>query len=197
MSTTLHQPTVTARKPDARWRRISRRMLRVTERGFALFGLMVAVYLLFFNLSVVVSPSMKPTLQGTNIRDGDYVLTERVTWRLRELRRWEVITFLNDEGIRVMKRVAGLPGESVRWSEGEFSVDGRPVELPASLDKKYLRAGNLADGNPVSCGDGYYVLGDDSRDSDDSRYNPPVSADRVLGHAWLVVWPKARIGRVK
>ena len=57
---------------------------------------------------------------------------------------------------------------------GQLVIDGREVACPASLDIKYLRFGNLIEGKPIPCGDGYYVLGDDLKDSDDSRFNGPV-----------------------
>src|SRR5262245_38096902 len=172
--------------------------LRWIERGFAAFGAIVAFYWLTMDVSVVISPSMSPTLQGTNPDDGDCVVTEKISRWFRAPRRWEVITFINDAGDKRMKRVAGLPGESVQMpSPGELLIDGRSVNCPPPLERKYLRFGNLTDGKPVPCGNGYYVLGDDLKDSDDSRFNGPVPANRIIGRAWLIIWPRQRIGWVK
>ncbi|MGD9649044.1 MAG: S26 family signal peptidase [Pirellulales bacterium] len=55
----------------------------------------------------------------------------------------------------------------------------------------------MTEGKPFACGDGYYVLGDDSKDSDDSRFNGPVPTDDVLGRPWLILWPRDRAGRVR
>jgi signal peptidase I len=49
----------------------------------------------------------------------------------------------------------------------------------------------------VPCGDGYYVLGDELKDSDDSRFNGPVPARRVMGRACRVVWPWKRAGWIR
>src|SRR5690242_18106932 len=97
-----------------RWRKMTRRLLRWSERCFAILGLLAVLYVLMFDISTIISPSMSPTLRGTNIDNGDRVLTEKVSYRFRNPRRWEVITFLNNEGQRVMKRVIGLPGETVQ-----------------------------------------------------------------------------------
>ena len=143
---------------------------------------------------------MSPTLQGTSIDNGDRVVTEKVSRWFRRPRRWDVITFINPNGDKLMKRVAGLPGENVQMrSRSELLIDGRPIEVPPSLDPqhKYLRLGNLMDRGPVPCGDGYYVLGDDLKDSDDSRFNGPVDAHRVIGRAWLITWPYSRLGWVR
>jgi signal peptidase I len=171
--------------------------MRWIVRGLALFGATVAIFWLTMDVSVVVSPSMHPTLQGTDVDTGDRVITEKLSLWFRKPRRWEVITFTNSAGEKRMKRVAGLPGESVQMLvPGELLIDGERIDIPSSLHRKYLRYGNLSDGKPVACGEGYYVLGDDLKDSDDSRFNGPTSANRILGRAWLIVWPFTRLGFV-
>ena len=177
---------------------LARGALRWAEHGFALFGLLVAIWWLTFDVSIITSPSMTPALQGTSVDNGDRVFTEKVSYYFRAPRRWEVITFFTPEGEKRMKRVAGLPGENVQMTrQGKLVIDGRPIELPASVDVKYLAYGNLTEGKPVPCGDGYYVLGDDLKDSDDSRFNGPLAPDAIVGRAWLILWPKERIGWVR
>ena len=99
-------------------RSLARGAFRWTVRGLAFFGALVALYWLTLDLSTIVSPSMSPTLQGTCIDDGDRVLTEKISYRFRSPRRWEVVTFLNSAGEKRMKRVVGLPGERVDVSVG-------------------------------------------------------------------------------
>lgn len=176
----------------------TRRAFRWLERVFALFGVLCLLYVLTVDLSIVTSPSMSPTLQGKNVDDGDRVVTEKVTRWFRQPRRWEVIVFTRDDGVQLMKRVAGLPGESVQLSKDRrLLIDGKPVEMPPGLNQKYLRFGNLFEGKPIPCGDGYYVLGDDLKDSDDSRFNGPVKPSRLIGRAWLIVSPWNRFGFVR
>jgi signal peptidase I len=180
-----------------RWRVFTRKLFCVAERLLAVVGLVTVVYFLFFEVSVIVSPSMAPTLKGTSVKDGDWVLTEKPTLWLREPRRWEVITFMREDHQRAMKRVVALPGEEIALPpKSPLLVDGQPVELPIPTEMNYLRYGNLAASKPVACGDGYYVLGDDVRDSDDSRFNGPVRRDQVIGRAWLIIWPLSRFGFV-
>ncbi len=178
--------------------RLARGAWRLAERGFAIFGLLVALWWLTLDVSIITSPSMTPALQGTSLDNGDHVLTEKISYWFRKPRRWEVITFFTPEGDKRMKRVAGLPGEHVQMTrQGKLVIDGRQVDVPKSVDVKYLSYGNLTEGKPVPCGDGYYVLGDDLKDSDDSRFNGPLAADAIIGRAWLILWPKASFGWVK
>lgn len=175
-----------------------RRLLRWAERGLAAFGALVIVYWLTLDFSVVVSPSMQPTLQGMDVETGDRVVTEKLSYWFRQPRRWEVITFITSAGEKRMKRVVGLPGETVQMpARGELAIDGKRIALPPMLNVRYLRFGNLMDVKPVPCGDCYYLLGDDLKDSDDSRFNGPTPAAQVCGRAWLIVWPWSRAGFVK
>ena len=189
---------------------IGRKALRWSEHCLAVLGGLLLAYHLLFDISVVTSGSMAPTLTGSSPEDGDWVLTEKLTFRLRGPRRWEVVTFHMD-GMQVMKRVVGLPGEKVameveRGPDGKpvrgleasaVLVDGRPVERPRTLEAiRYFAIGKLHAGRTVEAGRGYVVLGDDSRDSWDSRWEPPVDEDEIVGRAWLRVWPPSRIGFV-
>ncbi len=109
------------------------RALRLGEHALAAMGALFLVYHLFFELSVVVSPSMSPTLQGTGPQNGDWVLMERASYLVRKPHRWEVVAFRNSYGTPVMKRVVGLPGEDVSLSDGEILINGAVTQRPASL----------------------------------------------------------------
>ena len=173
---------------------VRRRVFRSLERALAVVGAVALVYHTLFHVSVVISDSMAPTLRG-NSTEGDYVLTERVTYRLRAPRRWEVIMFPEPElQVQVMKRVVGLPGETVALDQKTqtFAINGAAVARPKSLMAiKYFEYGSLAKGQSAAAGDGYYVLGDYSSDSQDSLWIGPVTPDRIQGRRWLVVWPRS------
>ena len=187
-----------AAKP-ALLRRSAGWLFRQAVRFFALFGVLSAVYLTCFDCSRITSESMEPTLQGSDWETGDRVLTEKVTYWFRRPRRWEVITFRATDGRVIMKRVVGLPGEHVRMlSGGQIVIDGKEVPMPPELAfLEYFPFGNLTRDKPdAACGDGYFVLGDYSRDSDDSRFNGPVAPERLSGRAWLILGPSGRRGFV-
>ena len=180
--------------PPGRVRRALRWIPRKAEHVFAAIGVAFVIYCIGFDISVMASGSMAPTLQGTSTENGDHVLTEKVSYWFRRPWRWEVITFRNSEGLQVMKRVVGLPGEMVSLKDGEVLVDGQPVRRPRALGfLKYYAFGNLHQGKAAPCGAGYYVLGDDSRDSQDSRFEGPIDPEQIRGRAWLVVRPLSRV----
>lgn len=187
-----------ARCTTRRGRGLARRLARWAENLLAVFGAMVLVYWCCFDYSIMVSESMAPTLQWTpTTRDG--VLTERVSYRFRTPRRWEVIAFRNDAGIQVMKRVIGLPGETVRMlGENRILIDGEEIRAPQYLEHlRYIPDGDLRDGQEFPCGEGYFVLGDHTIDSDDSRFVGTVSPESITGRPWLIVQPASRFGFIR
>lgn len=172
------------------------RVWRSVVNAFAIVGVMFFVYHTCFHLSVVSSNSMYPTLLGNSLYNGDTVLTERITYRFRKPRRWETVLFLDEFNVQVMKRVVGLPGETVALKDLDtVLINGQPMAKPDSLKTlKYYSYGNLTAGRPAQSGDGWYILGDDSRDSQDSRFTGPLKWERVRGRPWMVVWPPSRAG---
>ena len=119
--------------PHSAFRNGLLRLFRWSRNVFAVIGFVFVVFKLCFELTVIVSESMSPTLQGSSYETGDWVLTEKVTYRLRRPRRWEVIAFRQKDGTRVMKRVAGLPGEYVSMRKHTVVIDGKPVAQPSEL----------------------------------------------------------------
>lgn len=172
--------------------------LRRLERVFAVIGLTLVLFHATLVSSIIVSPSMSPTLMGNSWYDGDRVLTERVSYWFRRPRRWEVVTYRRQDGMLVMKRVVGLPGEQLQLRpKGELVINGTPISRPAALSQlHYIPVSLVFEDKTVDCGKGYFVLGDDSMDSDDSRFEGPIPPNWIVGRSWLIMQPWSRFGWV-
>ena len=163
----------------------------------AVVGLFSLVFHGLFDLTPIVSNSMAPTLRGDGAAGSDLLLAEKLSYRLRRPARWEIIQFRNKDGNWVAKRIVGLPGETIAMRERDVLINGQVIKPPASLAfLRYYAFGSLSNGRSVECKDGYFVLGDDSRDSCDSRYEGVVRPDEIRGRAWLIVRPLSRLGFV-
>lgn len=136
----------------------------------------------------VAGTSMQDTLKA-----GDVALVTRFDYRRDGPRRGDVVQCVFPvRGDTYIKRVIGLPGEAIRFSDGVLTVDGQPVEEPYISSftgdyEAYLDAGE------------YLVLGDNRADSYDSRMADmgPLGADAFLGRARFILWPPGRIGPVR
>ncbi len=101
-------------------------------------------------------------------------------------RRGEIIVFRypDDPTQDFVKRVVGLPGETVEVRRGLVYVDEETLSEP------YLASRDRSSSDEVELGPGeYYVLGDNRRNSRDSRSWGPVPEDNILGKVWLIYWP--------
>jgi signal peptidase I len=185
------QPTVLCR-----WLRWG---LRLSKTGLAIFGAAALIYFSCFEVTRIASGSMAPTLRGEDWKTGDLVLSEKVSFWFRTPRRWEVVSILSRAHGPVMKRVVGLPGEKIQMLRGgRIFIDGEEIFPPEELSfLRYFVFGNLCADAVVDCGAGYYVLGDDSRDSDDSRFNGPIASADVTGRPWLILAPREHRGLVR
>lgn len=154
------------------------------------------VYLLILQPHKIKGDSMQP-----NFPDGEFLLADKVTYRLRTPKRGDVIVFqapvAPDE--EYIKRIIGLPGENVKILGGKVYINDK------LLDESYLKStlvtgpGNFAkEGEEIKVPSNYFfVLGDNRPASSDSRSWGFVPFKSINGKAWIVYWPPERTGFVK
>jgi signal peptidase I len=150
--------------------------------------LAAALWLFVFQVSVVSGHSMDP-----NLEPGDRLVVDKLGYRWSSIHRFDVVVFEcpMQSGIDYVKRVVGLPGETVELRGGELFVDGEPVEQDFAFEDDGCWFG------PVSVPEGqYFVLGDNRPRSRDSRtFDPPGVPKRLVkGVARFRVYPLSRAG---
>ena len=142
--------------------------------------------------SVVDGSSMNPTLT-----DRDNVLVNRVTYAFSEPQRFDIVVFelKSEPGTFYIKRVIGLPGETVTIRDGEVYINGARLEGDVYGNAPVRRPGRAAEG--VTLGEGeYFVMGDNRNNSLDSRFNEPGSIQKhqLIGKVLLRIWPLSSFG---
>jgi len=141
--------------------------------------------------------SMRPTLI-----EGDRILVSKFIYKFKEPKRGDVIVFISPEDKKkdFIKRLVGLPNEKIQISNGTILVNNNPVEESSALKKQhYYNRGNFGvEGQSITVpNDAYFVLGDNSISSRDSRYWGFMPKKYLLGKAFLIYWPPNRIGLIK
>lgn len=174
-------------EPAAGSRSLAREGLEIGLMALLLFG---AIRFVSQNY-VIERESMQPTLHS-----GDMVLVNKLGYRLGfGPVRGDVVVFhaWPQAGEKdFVKRVVGVPGDSVSVREGHVEIDGVPVEEPYLIG-----AETTPDSGPIVLGpDDYYVMGDNRSNSVDSRAYGPLPRDRIVGKAWITYWPLAAMGAI-
>jgi len=158
--------------------------------GIALF-VAILVRTFFLAHSQVEGESMINTLHP-----GDRVFVNKMSYRLHDPNRGDVVVlheFQGSGGERdLIKRVIGLPGETIEMSDCVVYIDGLALDEPY-LDAQVVTPSNCgADFDPVEVRDDHvYVLGDNRPGSSDSRQLGQISEDDLVGRAFVVFWPKS------
>lgn len=158
----------------------------------------------------IPSQSMEPTLEV-----GDRVLVNKVVLRFRDPHRGEVIVFENPQAVEpdrnplsafwnwfteglgfasnpekdFIKRVIGLPGETIEVNRGKVFINSKPIDEP------YLHSQeDLSDFGPFKVPPGqFFMMGDNRANSQDSRSTlGPIPKDKIVGKAFIVLWPPSR-----
>jgi signal peptidase I len=137
----------------------------------------------------VEGESMLSTLQ-----DGDRVLVNRLSYRLHDPRRGDVVVLKRFDGNAterdLIKRVIGLPGETVEVRSCVVYIDDQELKEPYLDPAIQQRDGCGSDQAPIQVPeDSVFVLGDHRGKSSDSRAFGPVAEDFLIGRAFVIIWP--------
>ena len=157
----------------------------------------VAIALFVDNFLIVNAQIPSGSMENT-IMTGDRVVGNRLSYLTKDPERYDIIIFKypDDESQLFIKRIIGLPGETVKIRDGHIYIDGSSEPLEDVETKEYM-VGNYG---PYTVPEGcYFVMGDNRNDSKDSRYwiNPYVSKDKILGKAVFRYWPITEMKTIK
>ena len=168
--------------------------------GALVVALVVKTFL--FQAFFIPSASMEPTLKV-----GDRVLVNKLSYDAHDVNRGDVVVFklapedVAADGISdLIKRVIGLPGDTIETRSGSVYVNDRLLEEPYLPDG--TRTGDSENGNnpgidrQVVPKGTVFVMGDNRGNSHDSRYpdRGPIPIDSIVGRAFVLIWPPGDIG---
>ena len=154
----------------------------------AIGGAIVLAFLLvrYGITKTTADASMEPTLQ-----EGDRILVDRLRYRIFKPKRNDVIVFCQDDdperkdACYNIKRVVGLPGETVQIKNGGIYINGEEMTEKVAVDRMMISG--LATYEVKLADDEYFVLGDARNSSEDSRYAAigNVKKSQIIGYAWI------------
>lgn len=158
-----------------------------------IFEMMIGgVIVIFLAFVIVYSVGMRTSVVGDSMEpmlyNGQEILMNRVVYRLSSPKRGDVIVFLpngNQNSHYYVKRVVGLPGETIQIQDGSVYIDGVLLEEDESFDKM-IDAG-IAQNELTLALDEFFVLGDNRNSSEDSRSGNigAVKKEDIIGEAWF------------
>lgn len=182
------------RKKDVNFPLLKEIFSWIIEIAIVLMMAFVLVYFIGMRTSVV-GQSMSETLEN-----GDQILVNRFMYKVIGPKANDVIVFLpngNEKSHYYVKRVIGVPGDTVQIKNGRIYVNG--TEFTEKVDVASIEDAGLA-ADAVTLGDDkYFVLGDNRNNSEDSRYANigNIKREYIIGKAWFVISTGDRFGFIK
>ncbi len=158
-------------------------------------SIFIVVYLFLMQPHQVKGNSMFPTYH-----DGEYLMTDKVTYKFREPKRGDIVVFKApvNEDFDFIKRVIAVPGDKILIKDGEVYVNGEMLNEVYLPDEYDTRGGRfLREGVEADVPEGTYIcIGDNRGHSSDSREWGPVPMENIVGRVFFRYWPFNRFGLV-
>lgn len=162
--------------------------------------LLYIVLIIAFTWFVVTFVGQRTEVSGssmeTTLSDKDQLIVDKMTYRFRDPKRYDIVVFpyQYQDNTYYIKRIIGLPGETVQILSGMVYIDG--MRLDEHYGNEIMENPGIAE-EPLTLGeDEYFVLGDNRNNSSDSRASDVGLIHRkdLIGRAWIRVWPLSQIG---
>lgn len=160
------------------------------------FIIIFSIRYFLFKPFYVKGASMEPTFF-----EHEYLIIDELTYRFQEPKRGDVVVFRppNQSREYYIKRIVGLPGETLKFVEGEVIIFNEENPKGLKLDESmYLQTDEKPQETVVLklSTDEFFVLGDNRLVSSDSRRFGPIKRGAIVGRTWLRGWPIDRVGLI-
>ena len=167
--------------------------------GWLVYIVIVVIIAWGFVTFVAQRTQVSGSSMETTLSDGDQLIVDKISYQFREPERFEIIVFpyQYEAGTYYIKRIIGLPGETVQILDGSVYINGEKLE--EHYGNEVMEEAGIA-AEPVTLGvDEYFVLGDNRNQSEDSRFADMgnVKLEDIEGKVWAVLSPSDHRGLVK
>lgn len=183
----LAGPEPTTTDAESRAGRSGLRLLREIAETVLLTVVIFALINFATGRFRIEGPSMNP-----NLSEGQYLIINKLVYKLHEPARGDIIVFHHprNSGRDLIKRIIGLPGETVEIRQGQVYIDDAVL-----MEPYVLHPGRYSVRYELEL-DQFFVLGDNRPNSDDSHNWGVLEKDKIVGKAWISYWPPDNWGGV-
>lgn len=169
-------------------------MKRETIKELIIYGSIILAIILIRTF-VITPVRVNGTSMYSTLDDGEIMILNKLDYKFNDINRFDIVVVKTDSN-KIIKRVIGLPGETIRYVDNTLYINDKKIDEPYLKDKtEDFDLQELGyDKIPDDC---YFVLGDNRDNSSDSRIIGPVKKSQIEGSASLVLFPFKSAGIVK
>ena len=184
-------------------RRREQRRKNVKEIISTILYLVILFAAVYFILQYVGQRTVvRGDSMDTTLSDGQNLIMDKISYRFQEPQRYDIVIFPGPEEYGkhpyYIKRIIGLPGETVQIKKGKVYIDGKKLKSDIYGITKRIDEPGIAEEPLTLEDDEYFCLGDNRPVSYDSRYEEvgPVHRSEIIGKVWIRIWPLSKFGKV-
>ena len=149
--------------------------------------LLIVIIVLILKCYVFSTILVNGTSMENTLHDNDFMIINKIGIKINPIKRFDIVVIERPDD-KLIKRIIGLPGETVEYKNNKLYINGK--EVTDNYGKN-----ETSDFGPIKLEDNqYYVLGDNRTVSIDSRYIGPINKNKILGKANLILYPFNRFG---
>ncbi len=152
--------------------------------------LLIILFIILVRTYVVTPVRVSGSSMANTLKNGEILLLNKFEYRFSDIKRFDIVV-VKAHKERIIKRVIGLPGETLKYENGILYINDKMIEenYLDEVTKDFTYEGKI----PDEC---YFVMGDNRDDSLDSRYFGCFPKKDILGHASFVLFPFAKFGKL-
>lgn len=177
------------------WERFRGYFIEFFETAVVVLAVFALIHLFVAQIHKVSGNSMIPTL-----RNGDYLITEKISYRFGNPRKGDIIVLKNprDESQDFIKRIIATPGDTIKVEKNSVFINNQAVNEPYLPSNTLTRQGAfLREDSEIRVGaNQYFVFGDNRSHSSDSREWGPVTREEIVGRAFFRYLPIQSLGPI-
>ncbi|PIZ65889.1 signal peptidase I [Candidatus Roizmanbacteria bacterium CG_4_9_14_0_2_um_filter_39_13] len=171
-------------------------IMEIMETVVFVGSLFIVIYLFILQPNQIKGASMEPTFYN-----GNYIFTSKITYKMRAPHRGDVVVFHSPKNhdIEFIKRIIGLPGDTVLIEDNELYVNGKQIPEQYISEKTTLVPGSFAqNGVPIIVPEEQvFVMGDNRPRSSDSREFGTIDEKSIVGQVFYRYFPTDKIGSIE
>lgn len=151
--------------------------------------IVLIIVVLLIKMFVVSPIRVNGASMNNTLYDKDIMILDEISYRVGDIKRFDIVV-VETKDEYLIKRVIGLPGETIKYEDNILYVNGKKVEENFSHKETKDFEAKVPEGK-------YYVLGDNRTNSSDSRIIGPIERNQIKGKTSLIIFPFSRFGNVK
>jgi len=155
------------------------------------FSIITIIIVLPFRMYIAKPFIVSGASMSPNFETGNYLIIDEISYKLGEPQRGEVIVFKypNDPSRFFIKRIIGLPNETIKIKDNEVIIKNESYPEGMKLDEVYLKKPTEQNIERTLGNNEYFVMGDNRTNSSDSRFWGPLNKEFIVGRAFVRLLP--------